>query len=521
MIHFGFSYVGLLYLIMLFTPNIFWAKYQPEGYEEVAKKENKFLQILERFGEIMNTMLVLIFADFNPRKTYWSIWLVVSFLCMLLYEAYWIRYFKSERTLKDQYSSICKIPVAGATLPVIAFLLLGIYGNNILLIVSTVLLGIGHIGIHLNHYKEIGIEKKKTFWLWKLCKGICLTVLCICLLVISVIIGIRNVRGISGLKNMVHGVDESCYVTLGNQEQYVLIRGRELSNPVIIYLHGGPSSPDAYCTYAFEEELVSDYTIISWDQRGCGRTYFKNQKTDPNNETATMEQALIDLDELVDYAKERFSQEKVIIMGWSYGSLLGSKYAKLHPEKVSTYIGVGQVVSLSEANTYTFEKAKKIAEEKGDDTTALVEAYNNYIEKDNISAIARLRGKIFAYLPAALPGNETMLSVLSPYYGIDDYRWLLIQAADLDAYYELNKELYDYTFHKNNREDGMEYEMPVYFISGSRDWVCPPEMVEDYMNELSAPDKDIIYMEDCGHSPHYTFPDEFGKNVKELLEKIK
>ena len=56
------------------------------------------------------------------------------------------------------YRSFLKIPVAGATLPVIAFLILGIYGKNIFLIFATILFGIGHIGIHLNHKKEI---KKK------------------------------------------------------------------------------------------------------------------------------------------------------------------------------------------------------------------------------------------------------------------------------------------------------------------------------------------------------------------------
>ena len=74
---------------------------------------------------------------------------------MILYEIYWIRYFKSEKKMKDFYRDLFGIPVAGATLPVLAFLLLGIYGENIFMIVSVVILGIGHIVIHLNHSKEI------------------------------------------------------------------------------------------------------------------------------------------------------------------------------------------------------------------------------------------------------------------------------------------------------------------------------------------------------------------------------
>ena len=154
--HFGFSYVGLMYLIMLFTPNIIWSKNQPKDYEKYAVQENKVLLTLERAGEALVSTLCLIFSDFNIGSiSPWSIVLLASFLMMLLYEIYWIRYFKSEKTMQDMYSGILGIPVAGATLPVLAFFLLGVYGKNIPMMISTVILGIGHIGIHLQHKKQI------------------------------------------------------------------------------------------------------------------------------------------------------------------------------------------------------------------------------------------------------------------------------------------------------------------------------------------------------------------------------
>lgn len=153
--NFGFSYVGLIYLIMLFVPNLFWTKYKPENYDKYVKNENKILKIFEGIGQVFVTGIVLIFKDFNISLSVWTIWLVLSFLFMVLYEIYWVRYFKSERTLQDFYSSLLGIPVAGATLPVVAFLLLGIYGKNLLLIIAAIILGIGHIGIHMTHKKEI------------------------------------------------------------------------------------------------------------------------------------------------------------------------------------------------------------------------------------------------------------------------------------------------------------------------------------------------------------------------------
>lgn len=152
--HLGFSYVGLLFFVMLIVPNLIWTKRKPQGYS--AEGENRFLAALERIGEVLTTCCALIFSDFNLQEwAGWSWWLVAAFALMILYEIWWMRYFKSERRLTDFYSSFWGIPVAGATLPVTAFFLLGIYGKVIWMLMASVILGIGHIGIHLQHRKEI------------------------------------------------------------------------------------------------------------------------------------------------------------------------------------------------------------------------------------------------------------------------------------------------------------------------------------------------------------------------------
>lgn len=152
--HIGFSYIGFAFLLMLIIPNLIWTKNQPKGY--TSENENKILRYFERVGEILTSCCALIFSDFNLHKwSRWSLWLIVAVIMMLLYEIWWIRYFGSERKLTDFYSSIWGIPLAGATLPVIAFLALGIYGKVIWLILAVVILGIGHIGIHFQHYREL------------------------------------------------------------------------------------------------------------------------------------------------------------------------------------------------------------------------------------------------------------------------------------------------------------------------------------------------------------------------------
>lgn len=340
--------------------------------------------------------------------------------------------------------------------------------------------------------------------------------------IVATVLFICVVRGITWFSNRIYtanGIDEGIYVSLGGQEQYLLIRGEDVENPVMIWLHGGPSSPDAFANYTFQKHLVAEYTVVNWDQRGCGRTYYRNKDTDPNNVTASFEQAQADLDELVDYITDRFNTDKVIIVGHSYGTMLGSKYTLEHPDKVAAYIGVGQFVDI-ESDIYSYENALEIAKSKGDDTAALEAAYDKYSENMTLVNMMNLRGLVSKYHTAEKEANTIWLGIASPYMGGDDLRWFLKQMGDFAEYVKLNQQLFDYIMVADVRDYGMEYQVPVGFISGSDDWTTPVKYSGDYCNVVSAPMKDITLIEGCGHSPHYDSPEEFCNKLKGMLEEF-
>ena len=218
MVHFGFSYVGLAFIAMLLIPNFIWLKNKPADYDRYVGNENRFLLILERIGEAGNMVLALVFADFNIRPfTLWSLWLVAAALLMVLYELYWIRYFRSGKTMADMYSSFAGFPVAGASLPCIAFFCLGIYGSNIFLIVSTIILSVGHIGIHLGHRNEV-VPKAKKNKAFAVIRTIVLIPVTVILLVIIIAIAGRNINWFSHYIDTSEGINETCYVNIGGQE---------------------------------------------------------------------------------------------------------------------------------------------------------------------------------------------------------------------------------------------------------------------------------------------------------------
>jgi len=156
--HYGFSYIGLIYLLLLFIPNAIWARNKPKGYDPSG--ENRILQIFERIGQVLCTATILFFSDYNPRSLEpWTVWLFASATLMVLYEVYWVRYFRSKQIVNDFYRPLFGIPAPGAVLPVAAFLLLGIYGKVIWLIIASIILGIGHIGIHLQYIDKFNGRK--------------------------------------------------------------------------------------------------------------------------------------------------------------------------------------------------------------------------------------------------------------------------------------------------------------------------------------------------------------------------
>lgn len=317
-----------------------------------------------------------------------------------------------------------------------------------------------------------------------------------------------------------NGIEEERFVSLGGQEQYVLIRGADVRNPVLLWLHGGPASPDAFLNYDFSRHLEQAYTVVFWDQRGCGRTYYRNRAADPDNQTATFDRAQKDLDELVDYLHARFSPQQLVLIGHSYGTVLGSKYALTHPEKIDAFIGVGQVTSLYGGERYSYSDALRRAKEKGDDTAKLEEAFQTAEAEPTLLNWLRLRARVAPYHRAPREKNQLWIGLRSPYLGWDNLRWFL-KTQHLDSFIDRNKQLCDYVLTLEDvRTYGTMYAVPVGIVMGENDWVTPEGLAQGYYANIDAPKKTYAAMEGCGHSPQHDDPEAFASTVKAMLKTL-
>ena len=506
MLVFGFSYIGVLWLVMLFVPNILWTKRKPSDYEKYAPRENKILGVFERIGEVLTSICAVCFSGNNIRiGSIWLVWLVLSFIFMVIYEIYWIRYFRSDRTMASMYSSCLGVPVAGATCPVLAFFLLGIYGSNILLIVSSVILGIGHIGIHLGHRKEAVGKAERMSWGKKI-----LVILCVLLLLpVVVCISIRNFLWVTDPAT----IRESLYVDIGGQSQYLLIRGTSADNPVILYLHGGPGSPDACMSPVFTDYLIDDYTVVCWDQRGCGRTYLANSGT--SNSTVSFDTAMTDLSEVISYLQERYGQDKIILMGHSYGSVLGATYTYEHPEDIEAFIGIGQFVNWKASSIEEYREAYSRAEAAGGETVDMTYQYIDIVENDSFLSSMELSRYTGKYLTAEHSGNTIVHALVSPYMDSDDFMWTT-HILSYESFMEYEGPLMDYLNSIDLREDIPSFEVPVLFISGGCDYNCTYTVAEEYARSCGA---EMYVIEGADHYCHAACPEEFSCAVKDFLSQ--
>ena len=349
-----------------------------------------------------------------------------------------------------------------------------------------------------------------------------------CALVLLIILAFVLFRIHNSLKSKIDtdtGIQENNYVTIGGIEQYMQIRGEDRNNPIILWLHGGPGFPLTYLNYYYQTDLENDYTIVSWEQRGCGRTYYRNESVDIIN----IEQMIADTDEIIDYLRERFGQKKIIIIGQSWGTVLGMNYINIHPEKVAAYVGVGQVTNFKQGKIYAAECARKKAIDSGNDKDADLLGYGieqltttDSIEKLDTKSLEKMIAVSMKYLKCdgEMSGIEQIFSAItSPEMLWDDAKWFLY-ASNTQNIISSQNSLVEYMYFRFDiRDFANQYNIPICFVQGDSDWITPTDMVADYFQTITLEQKEIIIIKNAGHTPFLDNPEQFCEVVKNFLSK--
>lgn len=314
------------------------------------------------------------------------------------------------------------------------------------------------------------------------------------------------------------GVQTAENFPLGGIGQYVRIRGWSRANPVLLVLHGGPGSTlgDAACRW--QGALERHYTVVHWDQRGCGNTDFRA----PGAEKPTLERLLSDLDQLVDHLRTAFGQERVLLMGHSWGTLLGALYAARHPEKTAAFLAVSPMLDFRVSERLSAQEAARRAREAGreGDARAIEEELTwlpslRELDRENAGKLLRFRQRKEKYLPAQYGGQGLPARLLSPDFTAGDLRWML----RVDRLVANNRELY-----RALLSDGsgcpLCYKIPVIVAAGELDWTTPYILAADWFHRLSAPAKEFLSLAETGHLPFQERPEYFAEELLAALRRI-
>lgn len=240
------------------------------------------------------------------------------------------------------------------------------------------------------------------------------------------------------------GVQEAAYLPIGGIEQYIRVRGRSRANPVLLVLHGGPGSTLGATACRWQGALEAAFTVVHWDQRGSGNTYYR----DPAAPPPTVERLLSDLDELVDALRARYGRDRLFLLGHSWGSLLGGLYALRRPEKLSAWLPVSQMVDFKRSEQVSAAEAIRRAREAGreKDAERLAQELEQVLalrrlDRAGAEALLRFRRRKERYLPPQYGGPSPLGGLAAPELTGNDLRWKLrfdrMLAANAALYEEL------------------------------------------------------------------------------------
>lgn len=324
------------------------------------------------------------------------------------------------------------------------------------------------------------------------------------------------------------GIDQIDKVTIGGVKQQILIQSYSKNNPVILFLHGGPSMPlpgvssrgKDYTIVTNTKKLVQHYTVVFWDQRGTGKSYHD----DIPKETMNFWQFVHDADELIDYLRSKFNQDKIYLVGHSYGSLIGIYLAHQSPEKLHSYVGMSQIISWTENDKLCFKWAKDEANRRND-VKALKELdsigeppYVNSYKQWGVLRKYQIKYSSMIYSDNKVkhPGlfKITLDMLISKDYRFKDA---------MNAFYKGHKLIYTDEFIKdiptyNVKKDIRGLKVPVTFIHGRKDVHVHDELLLEYIHSLEMNQKPrVIWSEKSSHIFH---PDDTALIEKILIEEI-
>ena len=285
-----------------------------------------------------------------------------------------------------------------------------------------------------------------------------------------------------------------------------MIRGYSVDKPVLLYLSGGPGQSDLAYVRVLFDDLSRDFVVVDWDQRGAGKSY---SALDPTS-TWTVNQAVSDTVELTNYLRQRFNEQKIYLLGESWGSTLGVLSVQQHPELYYAYIGSGQMVSQRVTDQRLYQDMLAYAERTGNTSVASkMRSYGPppYTDLFAMTYVMSYYEELSPYTPPQAYRDLGSGSGIGP-MGIMGSEYNLIEKTNvLRGLVDMGSIMYPQLQTIDFRQDVPKLAVPVYMLVGQHELRARNDLALEWFNQLQAPSKQLYTFADAGHSVVF---EEFG-----------
>lgn len=324
---------------------------------------------------------------------------------------------------------------------------------------------------------------------------------------------------ISDLEKIVNpeGIQETFKTMIGNVEQWIYTRGQDKNNPIILFIHGGPASPMSPLMWMYQRPIEEYFTVVNWDQRGSGRTFLE---ADPKTlrDTLTIEQYVSDTIELAELINRRYGTKKVILIGHSWGTVIGLSAVLKSPELFSVYVGIGQVINTIDNERVSFDfavsEAKRHSNRKALSELESIAPYPGQtpLTPERI-IIARKWIQYYGGLSAFRTESNYYFSgpLLSPEYDHD-----VVATLDQSSIFTLEQVLPELLNVDLKNLTG--FPIPIFMFMGRHDYYTPSKLTADWLKKIEAPYKKGIWFEKSAHLIPFEEP---GKTLMSLVQYVR
>ena len=288
-----------------------------------------------------------------------------------------------------------------------------------------------------------------------------------------------------------NGIEEALYVNIGGIDQWIQIRGQDRAKPVLLLLNGGPGASWIRATQAllpWEEHFV----FVQWDQRGAGRTYATTG--DSVASTMSVDRMVDDAIEVVEFLRAHLGKDKIILLGHSWGSFLGIHLASQRPDLFYCFVGTGQLGDFADDVLDRYSSLLRRVEESGDEQAqqALIAlGQPPYDRAEDYLTLIRRQEALEPGAAADIPPIQGALT--APGYSLLDF-YHLVRGFQLSE-----RTLVPEVFAVNLSAVALNFDIPIFFFHGDRDFRTPIESARAYFDRITAPHKEFVTFPGAGH----------------------